>query len=321
MSAEILDASIDWIARSSDGVVNVILLGGEPTLEPRLIDRAVKRSRRWLRAGGIRLNFTMTTNGLAIDEPLAAMLAKAGVHYTLSIDGVGERHDSARPARDGKPVYERLVRALPMLLRYQPKIPVRTTVTPKSVDTLAEDLGALASLGFDSFIVAPASGIAWPDEALKAFVDGIVAFSRSRPLVGGRPTPHLSPFDDRTEAVSAWGCGAGRGRYCIDPLGKIFACGRFAQLDSHRGLVLGDVHKGIDPAGSIAAFRDSPKASRDSCAACEIRDRCIGGCPAINLSETGSLVTPSPNECRHNKLVEDVQRHITLTQPRLQFTC
>ncbi|MEJ2158596.1 MAG: hypothetical protein P8X96_24995, partial [Desulfobacteraceae bacterium] len=61
--------------------------GGEPTLEPLLIERAVYRSLNWQRHSGKRFNFNMTTNALNIDEKLAASLAGWGIKYLFSIDG------------------------------------------------------------------------------------------------------------------------------------------------------------------------------------------------------------------------------------------
>lgn len=310
MSVDILDQSIDWIASEGDRTIEVVFLGGEPTLEPLLIERAVRRARDWENRVPIRFQFTMTTNALLLDDELIENLASWNVKYMISLDGYGKRHDRARPVKGGTSGFEAVINKISKIKTFQSNLAVRFTVIPKNVGWLAEDMEAIHNLGFDYFIVAPATGIEWSDEALDQFASQAVSFVKNRKRVNGHFEPRVSPFDDKPKGRGKWGCGAGNGRYAIDPLGNIFACARFAELEAERGLILGDIYNGVDPFGNILEFQDSSLHSRPQCIDCYLSDRCLGGCPAINFEDTGSILSASPNECRFNKVTERIRDEI-----------
>ncbi|MCP4631579.1 MAG: radical SAM protein [candidate division Zixibacteria bacterium] len=301
MSPETLDRSIDWMVETAVESVEIVLLGGEPTIEFLLIERAINRARDWTYRVPIKFRFTMTSNALLIEEKLADRLAEWGVNYMISIDGYGERHDKSRPSKNVNSPFSIIKDNIDKLKFYQPNMAARFTVTPKNVNWLREDLGKLYEMGFDYFIVAPATGIDWTDRDLDEYVSQLADFSINRSKNNGHPKPIISPVDDKLQGQGIWGCGAGNGRYSIDPLGNIFACARFAQLEAEKGLKLGDIYNGIDPSGNILKFQDHSYHSRKECISCYLRERCIGGCPSVNLDDTGDIITPSPNECRMNK--------------------
>jgi len=300
MSAQILDRAMDWIAIHSGSAVDITLLGGEPTLMPHLIERAVYRAGTWRQLGGIQMRFNMTTNALNIDESLARNLAKWGIRYLLSIDGTGDRHNRSRPAIDYADPFKHLFDKFDMLKAYQPNMAGRLTVMPENVYWLDEDLHKLHQMGFESFIVSPATGIEWSDEELDIFIKQMTAFATSRsPDKYGKLKPRLEPVDGEVQGRGTWGCSAGRGRCAIDPRGLIFGCARMARIDSKEGLIFGSLDSDVDPAGNILKFQDDSYSSRPAkCITCELRERCIGGCPSVNYDASGSLVLPAPDECR-----------------------
>jgi|GEM_PF-5288319 len=75
-------------------------------------------------------------------------------------------------------------------------------------------------------------------------------------------------------------------------------------LTDKEGLPFGDIFSGIDPKGNIALFQDDTYESRLQCIDCSLREKCIGGCAAVNFETTGSLITPAPDECRFAKAFE-----------------
>ncbi len=307
MKPEILDKAIDWIAETSEREVEIVFLGGEPTLKPLLIERAVNRALNWQRYSGKKFNFNMTTNALNIDEKLAANLAKWGIRYLFSIDGYGERHNNSRPSITHSDPFDALESKFAMLKKYQKYIAARMTILPKNVDWLAHDLQKLTEMGFDSFTVSPATGMKWKDEQLKRYIDEMVKFASGRPFHNGRPFPHMSPIDDPDQGKTGWGCSAGRGRFSVDPQGKIFACGRMTSLSDAQGLTFGDIYSGVDPNGNIKLFQDDTYESRLQCIDCHLREKCIGGCAAVNFETTGSPVVPAPDECRFAKAFETIK--------------
>lgn len=315
MTAATLDRAIDFLFTESRDELELVFLGGEPTLELGLIERAVLRARRWARTSGKRVSFSMTTNLVRMTIPTAMTLASWGVRYLVSVDGVGERHDRARPCIEVPSAFAVIARMIPRLRALQDPMGARVTPTPASVRWLAADLARLAEIGFNYFIVSPATGVPWTDHDLDEFVTQLSSYAAARPRdPHGLPTPVLGDYDEGVPA-KGWGCGAGRGRYAVDPQGRLFACARFAQLDADHGLALGDIYSGIDPAGPIARFQDESTASRPRCAACDLRAECLGGCPAVNLDATSSLVDPAPDECRFNRAMSAVRHALTSGSP------
>lgn len=310
MTPEILDRSIDWIAETAQSEVEIVFLGGEPTLEPLLIERAVNRSMNWQRHSGKRFTFNMTTNALNIDEKLASNLAGWGIRYLFSIDGYGERHNRSRPSISYQNPFDHLEQNFAMLKKYQHHISARMTILPKLVSWLCHDMKKLTEMGFDSFTVSPATSIEWSDEDLQSFIDEMAQFAQDRSVKNGRPYPHISPVDDPEQRNSGWGCSAGRGRLSIDPLGKIFGCGRMTSLNDEEGLPFGDIYSGIQPDGNINLFQDQSYESRLECIDCTLRDTCNGGCAAVNFETTGSLVAPAPDQCRFTKAYEAIKQEI-----------
>lgn len=310
MSPEILDKAIDWIAETAGSEVEIVFLGGEPTLEPLLIERAVHRSLKWQQYSGKKISFNMTTNALNIDEDLASKLARWGIRYLFSIDGYGERHNHSRPSISHRDPFGHLAKKFSMLKRHQNYMTARMTILPKHVTWLAHDLRKLTEMGFNSFTVSPATGVNWSEENLDRYIDEMVEFASERRINNGRPFPHMSPVDDIEQRQKSWGCSAGRGRYSVDPLGKIFGCGRMTCLTDKEGLPFGDIFSGIDPKGNIALFQDDTYESRLQCIDCSLREKCIGGCAAVNFETTGSLITPAPDECRFAKAFEAIRRRV-----------
>jgi radical SAM protein with 4Fe4S-binding SPASM domain len=310
MKPHILDKSIDWIVKHAGPSVQIVFLGGEPTLEPGLIERAVHRCKNWEKYYPVKFSFNMTTNSLNIDEPLAANLARWGIQYLFSIDGYGERHNKSRPARFTDKPFDIIRARFPMLKKYQQNMTARLTVLPSLVTGLCDDLVKLRQMGFDSFIVSPATGVRWTEDKLQQYTDEMVKFASQRPVNNGRPTPYISPIDDPVQGQNKWGCAAGRGRLSIDPQGKIFACGRMTCLDEKDGLAFGDIFNGIDLNGNINAFQDTSYESRLECLSCDLREQCIGGCAAVNWDDNRSPVKPSHDQCRFIHAFEETKRRV-----------
>lgn len=310
MTPSILDRSIDCIVETSQSFTEIVFLGGEPTLKPLLIERAIERFKKWTEVYPINFRFSMTTNGFCLNERLINMLAEWNIHYIISIDGYGNRHDGIRPAKNGLSSFEAIKKNVDLIKQFQRKLGTRFTVSPRNVWWLAEDLSKLFEMGFDTFIIGPMTGISWPNTAVEKYINEMVSFSREREVVDGRYVPELSLIDNKDIYINIWGCGAGNGRVAIDPLGYIFACGRFTGLKREEMLVLGDIYNGIYPTGNIQLFLNSNNLERTFCENCEICNMCLGGCPALNWEENQSLILPAAMECIMNKARIEIIRRL-----------
>lgn len=267
-------------------------------MTPHLIERAVSRCKRWEENLSISFTLTMTTNGLNIDENLASKLEQWNIHYLLSIDGYGKRHNKSRPARFTKNPFQIIRDRFAMLKKYQKNITARLTVLPALARGLCNDLNRLHEMGFESFIISPATNVDWSTEEIQQYVEEMVQFASNRSVRNNCPYPYISPIDDTlVQRKDVWGCGAGRGRFAIDPRGKIFACARLTRLNENDGLYFGDIFQGIDRNGHINKFQDTTLKSRPECMNCSLRDTCLGGCPALNWDANQDTVKPDKDRC------------------------
>ncbi|MCP4365958.1 MAG: radical SAM protein [Planctomycetes bacterium] len=319
MDSYTLDKAIDWIVKHAGRNIELLFIGGEPTLEPNLIERAVQRCRNWEKRFPVQFTFTMTTNSLNIDEDLAAKLAEWGIYYLLSIDGYGERHNKSRPARFTDNPFDIIQARFPMLKKYQKDITARLTVLPSFTKGLCDDLTKLQQMGFDAFMISPATGVHWTEENYQQFVEEMVQFASGRLVKNGHAVPKISPLDDPVQGNGTWGCAAGRERLSIDPRGKIFACARMTRLDEEAGLLFGDIFNGIDLDGNINKFQDATYESRLECIDCSLREQCIGGCPAVNWDANQSLVKPDRGQCRMMHAFEEIKQQVYRSRLNITF--
>ena len=311
------EAAVEFMLRASRDakVVHFVLFGGEPLVVFDLIRHLVDYAQ--LRSGSDKVvRFDMTTNGTLMTEEMAAFLSARGIKYLLSVDGGKETHDAQRKLVGGGSSFDEVMSRLPMMKRYQPWQGSRVTVHPESARDLYEGVRLLYGRGINQFIIGPATGIEWTDEALAEYerqmqlvTDLYVELKAKRAPF--RMTLYEKDLDAKKgAAVGKWGCGAGRGRLCIGTNGDLYGCAKI--LGVSRGAEvhkLGDVWTGIT---NVRARRDllncHPQA-RPKCAACEWHDECSGGCPATNWEATGSIFQPAPLECRFMEVLQRVKTY------------
>jgi len=312
MKSQILEQAMSWIAQEAQDEVEIVLLGGEPTLEPLLIEQAVNIAKKYSKTKNIKFHFAMTTNFVNIDEKLAKKLKKWHIPYLISLGGYGRRHDKSRPTRSGVSSFNILKQKIKMFQKYQPNLATRVTATPNTVDWLCEDLTNIQKMGFSHLIISPATGIKWSDEKLEQFKNQMINYVKTIKIIDGKPDIIVSPINDAPKGFRQWGCGAGRGRYSIDPNGNIYSCARFAGMIKTDPLKIGDIYNGVDVNGNIKKFQDDTYVSRQECLTCPMREECLGGCPAVNWEEGGDLIRPSTNECRMLKIVFEIRASIAI---------
>lgn len=313
MNPDVLDQSIDWIMKNTPETANICLIGGEPTVEPLLIERAINRALFWKETAHKKVHFTMTTNGILINEEMARKFQDWELTYMISIDGLGDRHDSYRLTNDGTSGFMNITSKLDMLMKYQKNISARVTIMPSNLQSLEEDLNYLATLGFSTLVVAPVTSINnnWTKQNIELFSLAISNFSKTRTWKNGKQTPKVMPFDKPVQKQLGWGCGAARNHFAIDILGDLYPCNHFVFNDSNPKLKLGDVYNGIDTNGHITKFQKSLTFNRTKCEKCSIKEKCIGGCPSANYRETGDINCSSDNECNLSFLITDTLNKIS----------
>jgi len=316
LTEEVARAAIEYLLRASQKMswVSILFFGGEPLLEFELLRFVVAYGRQRGKETGKDVRFNMTTNGTLMTEEMARFLAEHGITYLLSIDGAKETHDAHRRLVEGGSSFDAVMPRLPMMKRYQPWQGSRVTLHPTTVGRLREDVEFLYGRGINQFIIGPATGIEWSDDALAEYgrqmrlvTDFYV--ERKKRKEPFRMTLYEKDLEGR-DIRNEWGCGAGRGRICISTDGKLYGCAKILGVDSLREThCLGDVWTGITDLRGRRDLLNTHPGARERCLSCQYAAECSGGCPAVNYEATGSLFEPAPLECRITPIVSDIRRY------------
>ena len=267
--------------------VNLAFMGGEPLLNRPVLRAATEYAARKARERGVKLTFSLTTNGTLLTEEDGDFLEAHGFAVTLSLDGVGEVHDRLRPYKGGQGSYERILRRVEPLLAQQRQMQVsaRVTVTPQNLDlkpALDEFIRlGFHSVGFSPMLTSPTGSAEMDADALTQMLAGMVACGEEfeRQLLAGR----RYPFTNMTLAMQQlhqgthrpYPCGAGAGYLGVAATGELAACHRFVGDEAG---ALGDLDSGVDRARQRQWLAERHVHRQQPCQGCWARYMCSGGC-------------------------------------------
>jgi uncharacterized protein len=267
--------------------LNLAFLGGEP-LANRAVLRAATEHAAALAAGrGVRLGFSITTNGTLLTEDDAGFFEGHGFAVTVSLDGLREDHDRQRPFKHGGGSFDRIMeRVRPLLARQrQMQVSVRATVTPGNL-RLRESLEFFLAMGFHSVGFSPVLrsptgrgelGEQNFTDLLDAMVECGMEFER-RVLRQERYA-----FANIVNALREihrgthrpYPCGAGAGYLGVSADGELAACHRF--VGDEQG-AMGNLVGGIDREAQNRWLAERHVHKQSPCRDCWARYLCSGGC-------------------------------------------
>ncbi len=280
------------------------LFGGEPMLERATVESVCRHAVRRAKETGAEVRFKMTTNGTLLDEPFLRFANEHGIEIALSHDGLLQ--DVQRVTRDGKPTRNRLEPIVDLLLAYQPKAVAMQTVTPSTVDRMAESVEWLYERGFSRINTAIdyRPDAEWDDGSmaiLKAQYERIADlceahFDDARPLHYLNFLSKIAAYLNNRPCME---CRLGMRQPSVAPDGSIYPCNQFLDDPDYR---MGDVFSGIDTEKQRAIYRASLDPEPD-CEGCAIADRCRHHCACLNYSLTGKMHEVAPVQCEHERIV------------------
>jgi uncharacterized protein len=255
------------------------------------------------------LKFTLTTNGIALNEEIISYLNDHGVAVVLSLDGRKQINDNMRRhygSEEGKSVYSEIVPKFQQLCRSRQNqgYYVRGTYTHYNLDFL-EDIKHIASLGFDQISVEPVIASAEDDYAIK-LSDIPHICSEYEQLTkwlidekeNGRDIMffHYNLNLDRGPCVAkrVSGCGAGNEYFAVTPEGDLYPCHQFVGRSEYK---VGTIRTGLERLELRKKFSKCNLISKESCRDCWARYFCGGGCHANAQLFSGTLETPHELSC------------------------
>lgn len=299
---QIIDFLLDnpYTSEMSDSIM-LDFIGGEPLLEMDLIDkmcdyfilRMYSENHKWFP----NYVFTFSTNGVLYGkENVRNYVNKHGEHcaFSISIDGIKEKHDMTRKKIDGSGSYEDVIKNLPMYLEENYNPSTKSTFASADLPFLKDSIIHLWDLGFKDVESNLVYEDVWKagdpeifEEQLKELADYMFESGRykTNSVAYFSPTRGL-PVGKKD--LSSNRCGAGYKTVAFDYKGDIYPCIRFLEMcaENHAKRVIDNIKEGINysllrPMAAATWQSQSP----DKCNTCEYGTDC-GWCLAHNLSES-----------------------------------
>lgn len=300
MTAEVGRAALDFLVANSGSRRNleVDFFGGEPTMNMGVVKEVVRYGRELEKSHDKHFRFTLTTNGVLLDDDIMDFANREMDNVVLSIDGRKEVHDYMRPCRNGKPSYDLI---LPKFIKFadsrnQQKYYVRGTFTRRNLD-FSKDVIHLADLGFEQISMEPVVGL--PEEAYSIREEDLPQIFEeydklAREMIKrnkeGRPFTFFHFMIDLTGgpcvAKRLSGCGSGTEYLAVTPWGDLYPCHQFV---GEEDFVLGNVFNGIQKKEICDRFRVCNVYTKKKCRDCFARFYCSGGCPANSYKFHGTI--------------------------------
>ena len=301
MSLEVGKAALDFLVANSGTRRNleVDFFGGEPTMNWQVVKDLVAYGRSLEEANNKNFRFTLTTNGVLLNEEIQEFANKEMANVVLSCDGRPEIHNLMRPFRKGAPSYEVVMPKFKELAnsRGQDKYYIRGTFTRNNLD-FSKDVLHLADEGFKQISVEPVVAQETDDYALKSEdlpqlfdeYDALCAEMMRRQ--GTDEDFNFFHFMIDLEGGPCVykrlsGCGSGTEYVSVTPTGEIYPCHQFV---GNTEFILGDVFTGIKNTELVNEFKHCNVYAKEACRNCFARFYCSGGCAANAYNFTGSIL-------------------------------
>ncbi len=291
MSFETGKKALDFLVANSGNRVNleVDFFGGEPLMNWQVVKDLVLYGRSLEKEHNKHFRFTVTTNGILLDEEKLSFINKEMGNIVLSIDGRREVNDRMRPHRGGQGSYDEIVPKFQHVAesRNQMNYYVRGTFTRYNLD-FAQDVKHFADLGFEQISVEPVVAEDSEDYAIRE--EDIPAIKEEYDRLAlevikrhkeGRPFQFFHFMVDLEGgpcvAKRLSGCGSGCEYLAVTPWGDLYPCHQFV---GNEDFLMGNVDTGVTREDIRAKFHDCNVYSKEKCKNCFAKFYCSGGCAA-----------------------------------------
>lgn len=300
MSYETGKQALDFLIANSGSRRNleVDFFGGEPLMNWDVVKQLVAYGREQEKLHDKHFRFTLTTNGVLLNDEIMEFANKEMDNVVLSIDGRKEVHDRMRPFRKGAGSYDLIVPKFQKFAesRHQDKYYVRGTYTHFNTD-FSKDVLHLADLGFKQISVEPVVAQPTDEYALKESdlpvlfdeYDRLAAEMVKRNKAGNGFNFFHFMIDlngGPCVAKRLSGCGSGTEYLAVTPWGDLYPCHQFVGQEE---FLMGNVDDGIVKPEIADDFRSCNVYSKDKCRNCFAKFYCSGGCMANSYNFHGTI--------------------------------
>ena len=300
MNLEVGKRAIDFLVENSGTRTNleVDFFGGEPLMNWDVVKDIVKYARSIEKEKNKNFRFTLTTNGVLVDDDVIEFANKEMHNVVLSLDGRKEVHDHLRKTINGKGSYDTIVPKFQEFVkrRGDKGYYIRGTFTHNNVD-FTNDIFHMADLGFTELSMEPV--VCAPEDPYALTYDDLpVLFEQYEILAKemlkrekeGKPITFYHYMIDLTSGPCIYkrisGCGSGTEYMAVTPWGELFPCHQFVGDPKYS---LGNIYEGVTNKEAQDEFKLCNAYAKPECKDCWAKLYCSGGCAANSYHATGSI--------------------------------
>ena len=300
MPFEVGKRALDFLVENSGTRTNleVDFFGGEPLMNWDVVKQIVRYGRELEKTHNKKFRFTLTTNGVLLDDEVTEFANKEMHNVVLSLDGRKEIHDNLRKTVNGKGSYDTIV---PKFKRFVEKrgnkgYYMRGTFTHNNTD-FTNDIFHMADMGFTELSMEPV--VCKPDDPYALNEDDLpVLFDQYELLAKemikrdreGRGFTFYHYMVDLKAGPCIYkrisGCGSGTEYMAVTPWGELFPCHQFVGDEKYS---LGNIWDGVTNDDVRNEFKMCNAYARPECRDCWAKLYCSGGCAANSYHATGSI--------------------------------
>lgn len=300
MSYEVGKQAFDFLIANSGTRRNleVDFFGGEPLINWEVVKKLVAYARSIEKEHNKNFRFTLTTNGVLLNDEIIDFLNREMSNVVLSLDGRREINDRFRKNYSGEGSYDVIVPKFQRLVekRGGKNYYVRGTFTHNNVD-FTNDLFHMADLGFtelsmEPVVCPPGDPYALTEEDMPKLLRQYEILAREmikRKRDGTGFTFYHYMLDLKNGPCiykRITGCGSGTEYMAVTPGGELYPCHQFVGDEKYK---LGNIWDGVTNKAVQDEFRACNSYSRHECRGCWARLYCSGGCAANAYHATGSV--------------------------------
>lgn len=300
MSLEVGKRALDFLVENSGSRTNleVDFFGGEPLMNWEVVKDIVRYGRELEKIHNKKFRFTLTTNGVLLNDEVIDFANKEMHNVVLSLDGRKEIHDNLRKTVNGKGSYDTIVPKFQHFIekRGDRGYYMRGTFTHNNVD-FTNDIFHMAELGFtelsmEPVVCSPNDPYALTEEDLPVLFEQYEILSKEmlkREKEGKGFTFYHYMIDLEGgpciyKRIS--GCGSGTEYMAVTPWGELFPCHQFVGDEKYS---MGNIWDGVTNTEVQQEFKLCNAYSRKECSECWAKLYCSGGCAANSYHATGSI--------------------------------
>ena len=300
MSFEVGKRALDFLIENSGSRKNleVDFFGGEPLMNWQVVKDLVKYARSVEKEHNKNFRFTLTSNGVFIDDDVIEFANKEMSNVVLSLDGRKEIHDLTRVDYAGNGSYDKIVPKFQKMVesRGGQNYYMRGTFTHANPD-FTKDVFHMADLGFTELSMEPV--VSAPDDPMALTSEDLEVVKEQYEILAkemikrekeGRGFTFYHYMIDLTGGPCIYkrisGCGSGTEYMAVTPWGDLYPCHQFVGEEEYK---LGDIWNGVTNTELREEFRSCNAYARPECKDCWAKLYCSGGCAANAYHATGSI--------------------------------